>query len=330
MKRILGTFLILACLAVAAAGGYLFLFSRTPYGDHHKTLHIPKGTALESILDLFEAENIIADAQLFRFYLIVQGIASKVRAGDYEFHPQMTPKQVATKLLHGDFKIYHFTIPEGWTMTQIADYLDRKQLVNRDEFLHWCRDPEFIQSLGLNTDNLEGYLFPSTYETYYTKDAKELIRLMVKTFDESFSDEMKQRAQSLGMTPHKLLTLAAIVEKETGRPEERPLIAAVFSNRLKLKMPLQSDPTTIYGIKNFNGNLTRRHLETYTPYNTYVIPGLPPGPIANPGRDAILAVLYPAEVDYLYFVSKNNGSHVFAKTLKEHNRNVKKYQLRRR
>lgn len=330
MKRILGTLLILTFLAITAAGGYLFIFSRTPYGDHHKTLHIPKGTPLESILLLFEQEGIIANADLFRFYLVVQGIASKVRAGDYEFHPQMTPKQVAQRLLKGDFKIYRFTIPEGWTLARIADYLDRKQLAQREEFLFFGHDPEFIQSLGLNVDSLEGYLFPSTYETYYTKDAKELIRLMVTTFQNSLSDEMKKRSEDLGLTPHMLVTLASIVEKETGRPEERPLIAAVFSNRLKLKMPLQSDPTTIYGIKDFDGNLTRRDLETYTPYNTYVIPGLPPGPIANPGRDALLAVLYPAEVDYLYFVSKNNGSHIFAKTLKEHNRNVKKYQLKRR
>jgi UPF0755 protein len=329
MKRILGTFLILAIFAALIAAGYLFAFSRTPYGDHYREIHIPRGTPLLEILTTLEKEEIISNSDLFRLYLMIQGISSKVRAGDYEFQPKMTPRQIARKLLEGDFKIYHFTIPEGWTMSQIADYLERKQLTKRDEFLSWCYNAEWIRSLGIETDSLEGYLFPSTYETYYPEKPQSLIKLMVTTFQANFTDEMRSRAKQLGLTPHEVVTLASIVEKETGHPEERPLIASVFDNRLRQKIPLQSDPTVIYGIKDFDGNLTRRDLESFTPYNTYVIPGLPPGPIANPGKAALLAVLYPADTDYLYFVSKNNGSHVFSKTLKEHNRSVYKYQIKR-
>lgn len=329
MKRILGTFFILVIFVVVIAAGYLFVFSRTPYGDHYREIHIPRGTPLIKILTTLEEKEIISNADLFRAYLMMQGISSKVRAGDYEFAPKMTPKQITHKLLEGDFKIYRFTVPEGWTVARIADYMERKQLAKRDEFLSWCYNPEWIRSLGIEADSLEGYLFPSTYESYYPEDSRTLIKLMIKGFQDNFTDEMRTKAQQLGLSVREVVTLASIVEKETGNPEERSLIASVFDNRLEQKMPLQSDPTVIYGIKDFDGNLTRRHLESYTPYNTYVIPGLPPGPIANPGKASLLAVLYPAETDYLYFVSKNNGSHAFSKTLQEHTRNVQKYQLQR-
>lgn len=329
MKRIFGTFLILAVVIAVLAGGYLYIFSRTPCGDRYREIHIPHGTPLIKILNLLEEEKIISNADLFRLYLMIQGISSKVRAGDYEFHPRMTPQQIARELIQGDFKIYHFTIPEGWTMEQIAILLNRKRLTQKDEFLHWCRNREWIQSLGIHEDSLEGYLFPNTYETYYPEDPRSLISLMVKTFQKNFTDEMRERSKQLGFSLHEIITLASIVEKETARPEERTLIASVLNNRLNRKMPLQSDPTVIYGITDFDGNITRRHLETYTPYNTYLFPGLPPGPIANPGLAAILAVLYPADTDFLYFVSRNDGSHVFSRTTAEHQKNVYKYQIKR-
>ncbi len=329
MKRLIGAFFVLLILGIGLAAGYLYVFSRSPHGDHFKEVHIRRGTPLQDILIILEKEDIIADADLFRVYLIIQGLAVSVRAGDYEFRPNMTPKEVAHELVTGDFKIYRFTIPEGWNMRQIADYLERNQLAEYDDFMAWATNKDWIADLGFELESLEGYLFPSTYETYYPKDARDLIKIMTKAFNENFTDEMKARAQQIGMSPHEVVTLASIIEKETGRPEERPLIASVFDNRLRLKMPLQSDPTVIYGIKDYDGNITRRHLETYTPYNTYVIPGLPPGPIASPGKSALLAVLYPADTEYLYFVSKNNGAHAFAKTLQEHNQNVYTYQIKR-
>ncbi len=329
MKRLFGTIFAFVLLCSLLAGGYLYLLSRTPYGQSYKEIHIQRGSSLLSILQTLEHEEIIANAEFFRLYLVARGIAHQVRAGDYQFRPQMTPHQVAEELIKGDFKTYRFTIPEGWSITQIANYLEERGLTKADPFKAVCFDKEWIHSLGIAQDSLEGYLYPSTYETYYPQSPKDLATMMVKKFQTVFTDEMKLRAQQIGLSVHEVVTLASIVEKETGRAEERPLIASVFDNRLKIKMPLQSDPTVIYGIPDFNGNITRRDLSTFTPYNTYVIPGLPPGPIASPGKDALLAVLYPAETEYLYFVSKNNGSHIFSKTLREHNRNVQKYQIRR-
>lgn len=329
MKRFFGIIVILAILGGGLGAIGLYFYARTPAGDTAKEIHIPRGTSLRTILATLEAERVISNADLFRFYLLVNGIADNVRAGDYRFEPGMTPKQVAHALVSGDFKVYRFTIPEGWTIRQIAAYLERQGLTDAEQFLARARDPKLLSTLGLQAASLEGYLFPSTYEVYYPESPDELISTMTRKFLNEFTPEMRQRARDRGLTPHDVVTLASIVEKETGRAEERPLIASVFANRLRRHIPLQSDPTTIYGIPDFDGNLTRRHLETYTPYNTYVIAGLPPGPIASPGKAALLAVLYPAETDYLYFVSRNDGSHVFSKTLEEHNANVRKYQLNR-
>ena len=329
MKRLLGIVFIMVVLISGAGIGSLYFYGRTPSGDTQKDIHIPRGTSLQTILQTLETEGVISNPALFKLYLFINGEANKVRAGDYRFEPGMTVKEVADALVSGDFRIYRFTIPEGWNLRQIALYLETQGLTNAQQFLSRAHDPIFISTLDIETDNLEGYLFPSTYEVYFPESPDQLLTVMTKKFQREFTADMHRRARELGLSSHDVVTLASIVEKETGRAEERPLIASVFSNRLKRGMPLQSDPTTIYGIPDFDGNLTRRHLESYTPYNTYVVSGLPPGPIASPGKEALLAVLYPAATDYLYFVSKNNGSHVFAKTLTEHNENVRKYQLGR-
>lgn len=330
MKRLLGTLLITIVMMFLLMAGYLYLFSQTLYGTKTQEIHIPRGTPLEEIINKLAHEQVIASAPLFRLYLIVQGVAHQVRAGDYTFSPQITPKEVVHQLLRGDFKTYRITIPEGWTIQQIADYLERKGLVGRDVFFALCHDPTFIQTLGLETKSLEGFLFPSTYEIYYPEDLKPLVTTMVEEFKRAYIREMVQKAQQMGFSQLQVVTLASIIEKETGKAEERPLIASVFHNRLDRGMPLESDPTVIYGIKDFDGNLTRRHLESYTPYNTYLSPGLPPGPIANPGKASLLAVLYPAETDYLFFVSKNDGSHAFSSTLAEHQKKVRQYQIENR
>jgi UPF0755 protein len=183
--------------------------------------------------------------------------------------------------------------------------------------------------LGVNATTLEGYLYPDTYNFPRFTKPEEILRTMVARFHQFFTPEVKAQAAALNMTEHEVVTLASIIEKETGQEDERPLIAAVFQNRLKKKYPLQSDPTVIYDIPNFDGNLTRAQLTTSTPFNTYMHPGLPPGPIANPGIKSILAALHPAPVSYLYFVSKNDGSHQFSSTLTEHNQAVHHYQKKR-
>jgi UPF0755 protein len=231
-------------------------------------------------------------------------------------------------LTRGAIITHPVTIPEGFTKEQIAELLAGKDLANKHEFLSLTDDPEVLKKYGVKGTGLEGYLYPDTYQFGRGLSAKSIIDVMIKRFRE-VTGPLKVRVSETGMTIKEVIILASIVEKETGRPEERSLIASVFLNRLKRRMRLESDPTVIYGIKNFNGNLTRKDLSKPTPYNTYVIRGLPPGPIANPGLEAIKAVLYPVQADYLYFVSKNDGSHYFSKTLSEHNKAVKRYQKKR-
>jgi UPF0755 protein len=224
---------------------------------------------------------------------------------------------------------YEITIPEGYTLAQISRVVEEKRLARSDEFIRRATDPVFLQSLGYDTDSLEGYLYPESY--YFSKrvGSEGILRALVKRFEAVYTPEMEKRAEEIGMTRLEVVTLASIIEKETSVEEERPVVSAVFHNRIKKKIPLQSDPTVIYGLPHFNGNLTRKNLKNRSPYNTYRVKGLPPGPIANPGKASLWAALNPAPVEYLYFVSKNDGTHYFSKTLTEHNRAVQKYQRRR-
>ena len=209
------------------------------------------------------------------------------------------------------------TIPEGFTKEQIAQLLSERALVDKKQFLALTVAPSLLEKYGINAPSLEGYLYPDTYRFGRGLSAASIIESMVRRFFD-VTKPFKGTIEQSGMTFLEVVTMASIVEKETGKEEERPLIASVFLNRLKKRMRLESDPTVIYGIENFNGNLTRNDLLTKTPYNTYAIRGLPPGPIASPGLEAIKAVLFPADTRYLFFVSKNDGSHHFSQTLREH------------
>jgi UPF0755 protein len=197
------------------------------------------------------------------------------------------------------------------------------------EFISSATDSSFVREEGIDAETFEGYLFPDTY--YFSKDvtSEKIISAMVKKFRSVFTSTYKEQAKKLGLSIHRAVTLASIIEKETGDPEERSVISSVFHNRLKKKMRLESDPTVIYGIKDFDGNIKKRHLKTSTPYNTYQIPGLPPGPIANPGKKAIEAALFPADTDFLYFVSKKDNTHMFSTNIRDHNKAVRKYQLKK-
>jgi UPF0755 protein len=221
--------------------------------------------------------------------------------------------------------MHSITIPEGYSLKQIADLLEESGLIKGDEFLSKTEDPDTTVRYALKSPTLEGYLYPDTYHFAKGQSASVLIDLMVSRFRQVTTPFM-ERVRFVGLTLHEVITLASIVEKETGRPEERPVIASVFLNRLMKGMRLESDPTVIYGIRDFNGNLTREHLSKSTPYNTYRISGLPPGPIANPGLESIKAVLYPAGTDYLFFVSRNDGTHHFSRTYQEHQTAVEMYQ----
>jgi UPF0755 protein len=242
--------------------------------------------------------------------------------------PAMAPVQLLETLRKGFVILHPVTIPEGFTRDQIADVLAAKGLADKKRFLGLTEDKALLRQYGITGPSLEGYLFPDTYHFSRGTPTLAVLDTMVKRFKQVVGPLM-EKTQGAGMTFEQVVTLASIVEKETGRPEERPLIASVFLNRLRLGMRLESDPTVIYGIENFDGDLKKKDLTEKTPYNTYVIYGLTPGPIANPGIESIKAVVDPARTDYLYFVSRNDGSHHFSKTLAEHNRAVEIYQKRK-
>lgn len=326
--RVVGGLVLLGVLVTGVLAINLLVFLYTPYG-HSKELRVEPGMTLDDVTDRLSREGLLSNKALFRFYVNFTGKEEKIRAGDYHFTAPVTPKKILILLLQGDFLRARITIPEGWTARQIARYLGEKGFVEPDEFLAKVSDPDLVRSLGVHGPSLEGFLFPDTYELYPPKEAEEVVRRMAERFWEVYTPEMRRRAVEIGMSDYEIVTLASIVEKETGRAEERPLIASVFHNRLKGKIALASDPTVIYGIKDFSGNLRRVDLERPGPYNTYLNPGLPPTPIGSPGFDSLRAVLYPQETDYLYFVSKNDGSHHFSRTVTEHNRAVWRYQKSR-
>ncbi|MEN8687044.1 MAG: endolytic transglycosylase MltG, partial [Desulfuromonadales bacterium] len=232
-------------------------------------------------------------------------------------------------LVAGDIRRFQVTIPEGFNLREIAVRLAETGIGTAEDFLAPCYDPGFIKELAIEADSLEGYLFPETYTYTSSSTVRQLLRAMVDQLNRHFSPAMLERAAALQMNRHELLTLASIIQKEAGNVMEMPLISAVFHNRLKRGIALQADPTVIYGIADFDGNLTRKHLATPTPYNTYRKRGLPPGPIASPGLFALRAAANPAKTKALYFVARGDGTHEFSETLREHNRAVRRYQLRR-
>jgi UPF0755 protein len=298
-----------------------------------KVITIKKGMHLKKVSTMLEQEGIIRNRHFFIGIATLLGKKAGIKAGEYEFHTRMLPLEVLDALVKGQVKPHLVTIPEGYTLSQIAQYLEDLNIVGKEAFLQKASSPAFIASLGLphlnqgdTLSTLEGYLFPDTYHLIKERAPEEVIKLMVHQFKKVFGPELQSRASQLGISQREAVILASIIEKETPLPEEKPLISAVFHNRLKKNMPLQSDPTVIYGIKNFDGNLTKEHLLKPTPYNTYLRSGLPPTPICNPGRDSIFSALYPAPVPYLYFVSKNDGSHYFSSNIEDHNQAVWKYQ----
>jgi UPF0755 protein len=310
-------------------GLYWFLFVPPSKTALAKLIFVKKGTHLKKVSEILKQEGVIKNRHFFILLTTVLGEKAKIKAGEYEFHTQMLPLEVLDALVKGQVKHHLVTIPEGYTLSQIAQLLEDLNLVEKKGFLQKASSPAFINALGLSQfagPTLEGYLFPETYHLFREMDSEEVIQMMVYQFKKVFGPDLVNRASELGISEKEAVILASIIEKETPLPEEKPLISAVFHNRLKRKIPLQSDPTVIYGIKNFNGNLTKEHLMRPTPYNTYLIAGLPPTPICNPGKDSLLAAVRPAPVPYLYFVSKNDGSHFFSSDIEEHNRAVWKYQ----
>jgi UPF0755 protein len=257
--------------------------------------------------------------------------AQSLKAGEYAIAIPDSPKNILQLLSEGSVYLHSITIPEGLIIQEMADLLDKEGFAVKQDFLKYAEDASLIHSLDMDAPNLEGYLFPETYRFAKGTPAEEIVAAMVFQFTKIFTPEWVERAEELGMSIRDIVTLASLIEKETSLSEEKKIISAVFHNRLKIGMKLDCDPTIIYVLKlegRFKDRLRTRGLKYDSPYNTYLYAGLPPGPIANPGKDSIESALYPAEEKFLYFVSKNDGSHHFSKTFREHQNAVNKYQRR--
>jgi len=334
-KKIKKTVLIsvIFCLCVSAAAGaailWMTFFIKAPSTTRSQpvTFTVSSGQHLSIIAQNLKDQNLISNLIAFKLYVRIKKAATRIKAGEYEMNTGMTPKTILNLLTSGKNKLYRLTIPEGRNMEEIAILVQKAGLCSGKLFLSLCNDLEFINQLALPGMTLEGYLFPDTYFFSKETDCKTLIKKMITTFNKTFNEQWKARAKKIGLSVHEVVILASIIEKETGNSKERSIISSVFHNRLKRHMRLESDPTVIYGVSDYHGRIRYKHLRRVTPYNTYKIDGLPAGPIANPGAQALKATLYPAQTNYLFFVSKNDTTHKFSTNLKDHNRAVRKYQL---
>lgn len=287
---------------------------------------VKKGTAAWDVARGLKKDGIISSAALFRFssLLFYRG---RIVAGEYELSSDMSVVQIARKMALGQRNIYTLTIIEGHNLFDIAESMEKNGFIGRSAFLSLAQDQDRLRKIGIACDSLEGYLTPDTY--FYSKetDIEGFIEPIVQRTARFFEkEEIKKRMKELALTRDQVICLASIIEKEAKLEEEKPLISAVFHNRLKMDVSLDADPTVIYGRGAFKRSLTRVDLTTYTPYNTYLFKGLPKGPICSPGKSSLLAALHPAKSDAVYFVSRNDGSHVFSRTINEHNHYVMVYQ----
>jgi UPF0755 protein len=304
---------------------YLILFTPISYDDRWKEVMIPEGSTYSEGIGILKKQGAIKHEYVFLMIGRVTGLDRKLRAGYYNLSTSMSAWDVFNRLRKGMIVEYDITIPEGSTLNDIISKLKAYDLIDETN-QQLVSDSELLDFLNIESPSLEGYLFPDTYSFAKGVDPRDIFRIMVNRLRENYDETMHKRARELNMTEREVLTLASIIEHEALLDRERPVISAVYHNRLNKKMRLQADPTVVYGIKRMQEGITRSDLRRKTPYNTYVIKGLPPGPIASPGIKSIKAALYPADADYLYFVSKNNGEHHFSKTGEEHLRAVMLYQ----
>jgi UPF0755 protein len=332
MKKLLG-FLGLVLIGAGAAAGVMYWRINQPYRGYQGTeqfVELPQGTGSVAIGERLVAAGVVRDTPTFRAALWMSHQGRHLKAGEYRFDRAMTPFEIIDKIARGDVFVITVTFPEGLTFTEMAKIFESHGLGTAESFVKAARDPAPIHEIDPAARDLEGYLFPETYALPRHTDAARLTRMMVARFEKVFTPELRQAAAARTLTVRQAVTLASIVEKETAKAEERPLVAAVYTTRLRIGMPMQCDPTVIYGLVKagrYDGNIHKVDLSFDSPYNTYRYPGLPPGPIASPGRASLEAAVHPAAADYLYFVSRNDGTHEFARTLEEHNRNVQKFQV---
>jgi len=333
--------LVISILAALGIAGYM-AYSRLPAILHELVappakatapageeviVTIPKGASLSQVGTILQEKGVISSRLLFKLVAMIRGEQRSIKAGDYALKTGSDAGDVLDQLISGKTFMISFTVPEGYDMYQVADLFQQAGIMSREDFLTAAQDPIFLKELRVEATSLEGFVFPDTYFMRPSEkgDGKLIIRKMVQRFHEIYDKHARPIAEKNGWTTLQAVTMASLIEKEA-RASEHRLVSAVFHNRLRNNMRLQSDPTAIYGIKPMGSKITREDLNRKQPYNTYQNAGLPPGPIASPGKESLIAAVDPADVDYLYFVAKNDGSHQFSSSLQEHNRWVNLYQ----
>lgn len=300
------------------------------YEGVEQFVEIPQGASAAEIRRRLVDAGVVRDGYLFRVALWWTGEAQSLKAGEYRFDRAITPIDVVHKLARGDVYTRRITFPEGLTIAEMAKVYESHGLGTAKDFIAAARDVKLIEDIDPHATDLEGYLFPETYALPRRAPASRMIAAMVDRFRSTIAQDVAQRAEAQGFSIRQVVTLASLIEKETARAEERPLVSAVYRNRLKVGMAMQADPTVVYALEkagHYDGNIHKEDLTFDSPYNTYKYPGLPPGPIAAPGKASLEAAVAPADVAFIYFVSRNDGSHVFAQTLAQHNANVHEYQV---
>jgi peptidoglycan lytic transglycosylase G len=318
---VVGTLMIV--LPLARFG--LFIARPVGEGKIERIIPFTEGTSVRKFAKELESSGIISNAGMFVLYARILGADAKVKAGSYKLSDGLSPAEILRRMVAGEIFAYRFTVPEGYSTYQIAELLENRGIFDKKPFLRECSNRTLLNDLNITGKSVEGYLFPSTYTVPPEMTPEGLIRMMVGKFNKVYEQKFAERARTLTLSENAIVTIASIIEKEAVVPAERPLIASVFLNRLKKGMPLQSDPTAVYGIRAFTGKVSKQDILHRSPYNTYQIQGLPPGPIGNPGTAAIEAVIAPSATGYFYFVARKDGSHAFSATLEEHNRAVHKY-----
>ncbi len=332
MKRAVLLVSVVLVVASAAAVGWMITDVSRPYKGYdgaEQFVEIPPGSSPAAMGRRLAEAGVVRNAAVFRLAVWMRGAGRRLQAGEYRFDSPISAAGVVDRIRRGDVYLQPITFREGLTIRQMSDVYESRGLGPAAEFVTAARNGQRIAALDPEARDLEGYLFPDTYTLPRRTTAAQLVDRMVGAFEKVLTEDLRQQAAARGLDLRELVTLASLVEKETGKPEERPLVSAVYHNRLRVNMALYCDPTVIYALERagrYTGNLTREDLRFDSPYNTYRYPGLPPGPIAAPGRASLEAAANPADVPYLYFVSRNDGSHVFAETLEQHNKNVYEFQ----
>ena len=301
------------------------------YGAGEKNIFVSKGQTFASVVDSLEAQGIISSRQTFVFVAKFHGGTSKLKVGKYRFRSGISNYGLLTALLEGkDVALIPVTLREGLTSRQEAHVLARAIDIDSAKFVSLVHDLSFTQSFGITSPSLEGYLFPETYDFRWQADEQDIVSHLVRHFQAFYNDSLQARARDIGWTTNQVMTMASIVEGEAVLPEERPIIAGVYYNRLRKGMKLEADPTIRFTIEDGPRRILYSDLDVDNPYNTYRNKGLPPGPINNPGKASILAALFPTHHDYLFFVANGRGGHWFSSTFAEHKRNIRKYRRERR